>query len=54
MAMFAAKFAECTIQLFKMRKLRGFITCQGCFKELQHIWGDHEFLEKYSADSEER
>lgn len=27
-----------------MRKLRGFMVCPGLFKELQHIWGDHEFL----------
>lgn len=54
MVMFVAKVAECTIQLFKMRKLRGFIVYQGLFKELQHICGAHEPLQKYGADSEER
>lgn len=28
--------------------------CQGLFKELQHICGAHESLQKHGADSEER
>ena len=54
MVMFVAMVAECTIQPFKMRKLRGFIVYQALFKELQHICGAHEPLQKYGADSEER
>lgn len=44
MVTFAVQVVESVIQLFKMRKLRGFMVCRGPFKELQHIWGDHEFL----------